>query len=67
VFLYQAVPFITFEFDSGQEPVGLWNLGRQTRLLQSARPRTVTQKLYFRALGLKAQALGRLNLNPAAD
>ncbi|CAZ90354.1 putative Phytanoyl-CoA dioxygenase [Thiomonas arsenitoxydans] len=41
--------------------------GRTAWILQFARPRTVTQKLYFRALGLKARALGQLNLNPAAD
>lgn len=46
------------------------NTSMQTRtawILQFARPRTLPQKLYYRALGLKTQALGRLkSLTPAA-
>jgi hypothetical protein len=45
------------------------NTSPQTRtawILQFARPRTLPQKLYYRALGLKTRALGRLNLKPAA-
>ncbi len=40
---------------------------RTAWILQFARPRTFTQKLYFRALGWKTQTIARLNLKPAAD